>query len=193
MSKYRYVFMIACAVIFIYGCGKSEATKSSLETSLIQHEEIAKSTAVEVKEIVLDTQSDQNNYNPEEVTSLEENNILGIHLSTSEVKPTGLTLICIQSDKQPGGNLQTGSWYTLEQEVNGQWISVDTVNEINGWHDDAWFINLNQKTEWVVEWEWLYGKLSPGLYRIGKEITDFRGTGDYDTYLYYAEFKIEDK
>ena len=30
-----------------------------------------------------------------------------------------------------------------------------------------------------------------GKYRIGKEITDFRVTGDYDDAVYFVEFEIE--
>ena len=36
----------------------------------------------------------------------------------------------------------------------------------------------------------LYGELSPGSYRLGKSVMDFRGTGDYDQRDYYAAFVI---
>ncbi len=49
---------------------------------------------------------------------------------------------------------------------------------------------MNDSCEWDVNWEWLYGVLAEGKYRIGKEITDFRDTGDYDSAIYYAEFEI---
>lgn len=51
-------------------------------------------------------------------------------------------------------------------------------------------IYTNGATEWEVNWEYLYGELPAGEYRIAKKINDFRGTGDYDTYTYYAEFTI---
>ena len=43
-----------------------------------------------------------------------------------------------------------------------------------------------------VDWEWLYGKLSAGEYRIGKEFMNFRGTGDFDEQVIYAEFSIKE-
>ena len=43
-----------------------------------------------------------------------------------------------------------------------------------------------------MNWERLYGELPSGSYRIGKEVMDFRATGDYDTNDYYAYFEIED-
>ena len=40
------------------------------------------------------------------------------------------------------------------------------------------------------DFEWLYGKLEPGIYYIVKTVTDFRGTGDYTDYTYTAEICI---
>ena len=45
--------------------------------------------------------------------------------------------------------------------------------------------------EFKINWEWLYGKLPTGTYRITKEFTDFRGTGDYDNFVYWTEFEIK--
>ena len=60
-----------------------------------------------------------------------------------------------------------------------------------GWTAEAWIIPMNDTVEWEVDWEWLYGSLTEGRYRIGKEIMDFRGTGDYDKEMHYAEFEIK--
>ena len=60
-----------------------------------------------------------------------------------------------------------------------------------GWTQEAWIIPMNDSCEWEINWEWLYGKLPIGKYRIGKEITDFRAAGDYDKAVYFVEFTIE--
>ena len=44
-----------------------------------------------------------------------------------------------------------------------------------------------------VNWEWLYGKLAPGKYRINKEVMDFRETGDFDEKIYSLEFIVSEK
>jgi hypothetical protein len=41
-----------------------------------------------------------------------------------------------------------------------------------------------------VDWGWLYGALPSGQYRIGKEIMNFRGAGDFDKSMAYAEFTV---
>jgi len=47
-----------------------------------------------------------------------------------------------------------------------------------------------QSQEKNVDWDWLYGSLDEGEYRIIKQFYDFRATGDYDIYYLAAEFLI---
>lgn len=117
---------------------------------------------------------------------------LGIKLTTTKITPTGLTLVFNQLGGNPTGDLQTGSMYWLEVQIDNQWISVETLpSEYDvAWTAEAYIIRMNDITEWEVNWEWLYGELPYGNYRIGKEIMDFRGGGDYDIFTYYAYFEI---
>lgn len=124
---------------------------------------------------------------------LEFTETWGITLNAVEDTPTGMTLECRQNGGEPTGELQTGSWYIVERwtKENG-WQEAEYVIDGNmGWTEEAWMIPMESTTTWEVDWNWLYGELSDGKYRIGKEIMDFRGTGDYDTAIYFAEFEIE--
>ncbi len=62
--------------------------------------------------------------------------------------------------------------------------------EIQIFNSEAYMIQKDSPYEKVINFEWLYGKLEPGRYRIVKTVTDFRGTGDYTNYAYTAEFRI---
>lgn len=117
----------------------------------------------------------------------------GIELSARNIRPTGMTLICNQSGGESTGELHTGSYYFLEEEIDGEWIEVEIFDlEYDlAWTDEAWVIPMNDTVGWEIDWEWLYGELPIGRYRMGKEITDFRNTGDYDTKIYYAAFVIQ--
>lgn len=117
-----------------------------------------------------------------------ENN-LGVQLSVANVTPTGLTLICNQSGGEPTGELQTGTSYSLEKDVDGVWQAVEPM-EVMGWNDEAIIIEKDGKTEWNIGWSLVYGTLPAGKYRIGKDIMDFRTAGDYDISICYAEFEI---
>lgn len=121
---------------------------------------------------------------------------VGVLLTVENVTSTGLTIKCSQAGRKPTGELITGSWYCIEKwtSENG-WEDVEYIlkeNEV-GWNDIGYMISEMGAVELEVDWEWLYGDLPAGKYRIGKEVMDFRKTGDYDTAMYYAEFNIEDK
>lgn len=116
----------------------------------------------------------------------------GITLSAEDVTASGLTLVCTQSGGDPTGDLQTGTPFWIERYTDDGWVPVpyaDPETEI-AWTMQAFLIPQNERTEWTVSWSWLYGKLDPGTYRIGKTITDFRGPGDYDDRVCYAEFAV---
>lgn len=117
----------------------------------------------------------------------------GIQLTATNVTPTGLTLVCKQSGGQPTGGLQTGSFYWLEVQIDNEWVSVEMLPREyeRAWTDEAWIIPMKDSVEWDMDWESLYGELPIGEYRIGKEIIDFRSTGDYDKNVYYAIFDIK--
>lgn len=125
-------------------------------------------------------------------TTAEDN--WGLTLSAENITAAGLTLVCGRSGGSPDGELQTGNPYWLEVQKDGQWMPVETTvpEEEIAWTMEAWTIAKEDRTEWKVDWTWLYGELPDGEYRIGKEIMDFRDTGDYDKSLYYAEFEVTD-
>ena len=116
----------------------------------------------------------------------------GVQLTESKVTSTGMTLVSKQSGGEVTGDLQTGSYYLLEKQINEEWVAVETLSSENeiAWDDMAWIIPKDDNVEWELNWEWLYGELDEGNYRIGKEIMDFKNTGDYDTEIYYANFEI---
>lgn len=114
----------------------------------------------------------------------------GIVLSATDISNTGLTLVCSQNGGEITGELQTGEKYWLEEKVDGQWQEL-SIPEKPVWQDEAYTIETQNLTQWDIQWTNLYGTLSQGEYRIGKEIQDFRGGSDYDEKAYYAEFVIE--
>lgn len=117
----------------------------------------------------------------------------GITLTATDVTATGLTLRFKQFGGAPTGELQTGSAYTLERNHDGIWDAVKTkTDEPLIWNSLAFMIAKNDITTLETNWEYGYGELPAGTYRIGKKVDDFRETGDYDSETYYAEFVIEE-
>lgn len=117
---------------------------------------------------------------------------IGLSFTLKNISPTGATLVfrCYDADA-PTGELDTGDAFVLEVQKDGIWEDVPIILEGNyGFNALAYIIAFGSATELELNWEWLYGTLSPGTYRIQKSIMDFRESGDYDKYTVYAQFVL---
>ena len=117
----------------------------------------------------------------------------GITLEAEQVTASGLTLVCHQSGGEAVADLMTGSYYAVQRLEDSEYTAVDCLSQEDEivWTMEAWGIQKGNTTRWDVNWTWLYGELPAGEYRIGKRIMNFRGTGDYDEEMVYANFVIE--
>ncbi len=117
----------------------------------------------------------------------------GVTLSAKDVTSTGLTLVCTQMGGTPQGELQTGSYFIIEQNIDGVWTECELPpgeGEL-AWTMESWGISFNDSVEWEVDWKFLYGNLADGEYRIGKSIMDFIEPGNFTEEMHYANFTVE--
>ena len=78
--------------------------------------------------------------------------------------------------------------------VSGKEQEVETkTGQPLNWTLVGYSIKMNDITEMKIDWSNSYGELSPGFYRLKKDIIDFRIAGDYDTETYEVYFTIEEK
>ena len=116
----------------------------------------------------------------------------GITLYADDVTPKGMTLKIVQFGGNPSGTLEYGAAYTLETTVDDEWQPVETTTgEPLVWNMLAYSVKMNDISEININWEYGYGELNPGFYRLKKEFDDFRAPGDYDTETYEVYFTIE--
>lgn len=115
---------------------------------------------------------------------------IGLYVTLKKISPTGATLVFNQYDADAAtGDLQYGNEFSVEVLKDGKWESAPIVVDVNYAFDAvAYVMKAGESSEQELNWEWLYGELAPGEYRIRKKISDFRETGDYDTYTVYANF-----
>jgi len=118
------------------------------------------------------------------------NNFEGVTMTVKEgtASSIGLTVVF---DNSSDSRCIYGQYFCLEKIISGSWYQVPVVIEGNYGFDAIGYELLpGDHGEWAVDWEWLYSSLETGQYRIVKDILDFRGTGEYDTYYLAAEFTI---
>lgn len=118
------------------------------------------------------------------------NNFDGVSMTVKEgsVSPTELTVILENNSDKQG---IYGEYFLLEKEINGDWYQVPTIIDEYGFNDIGYELAPSEIEEFTIDWDWLYGDLKTGKYRIIKDILDFRDTGDYDEYYLAAQFTID--
>lgn len=118
----------------------------------------------------------------------------GIRLTAQSVTPSELRLICTQSGGETAREYATGRRYGLQTLKDGEWKDVDPLPNEYGeiiWTDEALLIAWADDTVWDIDWEYIYGELPPGRYRLSKSV--FEAEGDAAAKQYYAYFDILDK
>ncbi|KAB8138059.1 hypothetical protein F9U64_06665 [Gracilibacillus oryzae] len=119
------------------------------------------------------------------------NNLDGVTMIVKEgtVSSTGLTVTfentsdkrCIYSED-----------FLLEKKIEGTWYQVPFVPGTSyGFNEPGYELDSSNASDWTVDWEWLYGRLDSGEYRIVKGILDVREPGDYDEHHLTAEFAVD--
>lgn len=120
----------------------------------------------------------------------------GLTLVVENVTSTGLTLVVTQEGGNPTGELNTGEPYRLIVLTDGTWKKVEELPlpegvDGRGWNSMAYILPKGETRKFDINWEWMFGELPSGTYRLIKEFMDFRGTADYDTFEYWVEFNIK--
>lgn len=86
-----------------------------------------------------------------------------------DISLTGATIIITDKNKEP---YTYGQWYKIEKEENGKWIELPPKIKNYGFNDLGYLVDENNEVKFVMDWEWLYGKLDLGSYRIIKKVND---------------------
>lgn len=117
---------------------------------------------------------------------------IGVSFSLKNISSTGATLIFRQYDADaPKGELVFGDDFFIEVQRDGKWESVPVVIDNAAFNAIAYLIFPEDSVEQEISWEWLYGELEPGEYRMGKGILESDESGDHQSYMIYAHFILE--
>lgn len=121
-----------------------------------------------------------------------EDDTIAVIMSVTNVTPSGLTVHFKQYDESIGGEFTYGESYKL-QVLNGDtWEDVPPIIDNGGFNDIGYILPAGREVTMETDWEWLYGRLEPGTYRITKTIVDGDRTAHVNIPLYFltAQFVI---
>ena len=102
-----------------------------------------------------------------------------VTMTVSDVTPTGAVVTIQDGNPEP---FVYGEWYVIEREKDGTWYEVKTKITDYGFNEIGWLTDENGALTMNVDWEWLYGELNEGHYRILKQA---------GTQVISAEFTVE--
>lgn len=119
--------------------------------------------------------------------SVKINEIDGVSMEIKEGTLTRSGVVIIITDTSDRDNIY-GEEYRLDRFIDGEWKMVDTIIDNYAFNSIGYKVTDNNKLEMKVNWEWLYGKLVNGKYRVVKDTSESgEGTRHYLT----VEFDIK--
>lgn len=105
-------------------------------------------------------------------------------IKSGTLTPSGATVII--KDTSNRGNIY-GESYSLQKKEKDTWVNMEPIHDI-GFNFIGYSVDKNNQLELGVNWEYPYGKLTNGTYRILKD-TSYPGEGT-EHYI-TAEFEIK--
>ena len=124
-----------------------------------------------------------------------QNDTIAVIMSVSNITPSGLTVHFRQYDKRNTKELLYGEGYLLERLEDSSWVEVPRIIENGAFTDEGYSIPTEGEAVIETNWEWLYGKLTSGTYRITKTVWDGSNAGGHvniPAYLLKAQFYLAD-
>ena len=96
-------------------------------------------------------------------------NIKNVSINISNVSPSGATVVIKDTNKK---HYKYEEWYKVETKISNKWVKVNPVIKEYGFNLVEYNVNENNEVEFKIDWEWLYGKLEPGNYRLLKRVNN---------------------
>lgn len=114
------------------------------------------------------------------------NNTLGIEFMAESITNKGMVLVVQKLDDSGGEKAETGTMFDIEQFKDGKWIALEEKHSVC-WDMISHLITTESAREFNLKWEYRYGELPKGKYRVVKEISSENRS---ITEQYYIEFVI---
>lgn len=177
MKKHLYIFTcITINFALLAGCNTHGNSTSAVVTETPLRETVSSESAIIT------------NWKPTPYETV--NNFDGVTMTVNK-EAVSSTKLTVTFENKSNSQCIYGDYFLLEKKITGRWYQVPvTIDGNYGFNAIGYNLASGDASEKVVDWNWLYGSLDAGEYRIVKYISDFRGTGDYDTYYLAAEFTI---
>ena len=107
----------------------------------------------------------------------QQTQVENVTFQISDISPTGATLVITDTNAEP---YLYGEWYKIQRLTDGQWMDVPHVIDNGAFNAMGYIPDANGEVKFTINWEWLYGKLPSGAYRLWKQV------GDKECYIEFS-------
>ena len=104
-----------------------------------------------------------------EVNAYATSEVENVSATISDISLTGATITIKDTNED---KYTYEEWYVLQKVIDGKTYSIPTKVKDYGFNDIGYEVNENNEVKFVIDWEWLYGELPQGSYRIIKKSHD---------------------
>ena len=88
-----------------------------------------------------------------------------VSMSMTNISSTGATVTIEDTNEEPG---IYGNWYVIEKEVDGKWYQIEPKLKNYGFTEEGYLVGEDDEVEFHIDWQWIYGELPSGRYRLLK-------------------------
>lgn len=104
-----------------------------------------------------------------EETVYATSEVENVNVTISDISLTGATITIKDTNES---KYLYEEWYVIEKEIDGKMYSIPTKVKDYGFNSKGYSVDENNEVKFVIDWEWLYGELPQGSYRIIKKSHD---------------------
>ena len=90
-----------------------------------------------------------------------------VTIQIGDVTPSGATVTITDTNETP---FIYGEWYKIQRKTGQGWQDVAPVIKDSTFTAIGYFPNANGQVKFTIDWQWLYGQLPSGTYRLWKEV-----------------------
>lgn len=98
---------------------------------------------------------------------IQQTQVENVTIQISDISPSGATLVITDANPEP---YLYGEWYKIQRLTDGVWQDVPHVIDNAAFNAMGYIPDANGEVKFTINWEWLYGTLPAGTYRIFKEV-----------------------
>ena len=96
-------------------------------------------------------------------------NVENVSVIIENVTPSSANIVIKDTNSEP---YVYGQWYAIEKQIDGKWYELTKLTNDFGFNEMGYKPNEKNEVYFETKWDWLYGELNEGNYRIIKQANE---------------------